>query len=119
MRGRKFQPQPPDMRAWHAVTYYSAIIAWAAYFVGASFRWPLPWAAEDCGLDQMCAADPRRALPLPSSNTYFTDVVLNENPDSLQNGVARIISGPLVGCTPPPPLLLTHPNHFHRPPHQP
>ena len=87
-----------------AVTYYSAIIAWAAYYVGASFVWPLPWAAEECGLDEDCAADPRRALPLPSSNAYFTDTLLNENPASINDGVARVISGPLLGCAPPQPF---------------
>eukprot|EP00892_Ulva_mutabilis_P009294 jgi/Ulvmu1/6737/UM030_0072.1 len=80
------------------VTYYSAIIAWAAYFVGASFEWPLPWAAVGCGGDAECAVDPQRALPLPAASTYFTDTLLNENPDSVNSGVARVISGPLLGC---------------------
>eukprot|EP00892_Ulva_mutabilis_P009295 jgi/Ulvmu1/6738/UM030_0073.1 len=80
------------------VTYYSAIIAWAAYFFGASFKWPFPWAISDCGGDATCLADPDQALPLPTSNSYFTDTVLQSNDDSLTDGVARIFSGPLVGC---------------------
>ena len=85
----------------HAVTYYSAIIAWAAYYVGASFKWPFPWAIENCGGDAACLADPARALPLPSSDSYFTDTVLCSSHSSLADGIARIFSGPLVGCVPP------------------
>ena len=97
------------MHGWHAVTYYSAIIAWAAYYVGASFVWPLPWAAEECGLDEDCAADPARALPLPWSERYFTETLLNEDPESLASGVARVISGPLLGCALPlPPFTMQH-----------
>ena len=91
----------------YAVTYYSAIIAWAAYYLGASFVWPLPWATEDCGADAECLADPARALPLPSSDSYFTDTVLQSNDSSLADGVARVFSGPLVGCAPP--LILESP----------
>ena len=83
------------------MTYYSAIIAWAAYYFGASFKWPFPWATEDCGVDAECLADPARALPLPTSDSYFTDTVLQSNDSSLADGVARIFSGPLVGCAPP------------------
>ena len=88
------------------MTYYSCIIAWAAYFFGASFKWPLPWAVEDCaGLEtkevqDTCFADPKRALPLPRSDSYFEDTVLQTSRAALEAGVARTISGPLYGSAP-------------------
>lgn len=97
----------PNRNAPHtgppAVTYYSCIIAWAAYFFGASFKWPFPWAVEDCaGFESdpertACATDPKRALPLPRSDSYFEDTVLNTSRAALEAGVARTISGPLYG----------------------
>ena len=102
-----------NMHVRHAVTYYSAIIAWAAYYFGASFVSPFPWAAEECGEDALCAADPDRALPLPSSDSYFRDTVLQLNDSSLEDGVARIFSGPLVGCALPR-RASRKSSHYHR-----
>lgn len=84
------------------MTYYSAILAWAAYYFGASFSWPLPWAVAQCGeTDLTCRADPQRALPLKSSSVYFNKSVLQTNLDSLESGIASTISGPLYGSAPP------------------
>lgn len=81
-----------------AVTYYSSIIAWAIYFTGASFKWPFPWAVEECAPDDaMCTTDPVKRLPINAATNYFENTVLHTNPDSLADGVARIISGPLFG----------------------
>lgn len=81
-----------------AVTYYSSIIAWAIYFTGASFKWPFPWAVEECAADDTaCATDPTKRLPINAATDYFENTVLHTSSDSLQDGVARIISGPLFG----------------------
>jgi hypothetical protein len=80
----------------HAVTYYSSILAWAIYFVGGSFTWPLPWAIRCDSNDAACMADPSKALPITSATSYF-DRILGTSEDSLEVGVARRVSGPLMG----------------------
>ena len=50
-----------------AVTYYSAIIAWALYYFFASFMWPFPWATDVCAADDAeCMADPCLLYTSPS-----------------------------------------------------
>ena len=90
------------------MTYYSAIIAWALYYTGASFIWPFPWATDTCPAeDAACMADPARALPLASSRNYFLDTVMKYSPENVDKGTATVISAPLFGCAYPTCLLYT------------
>ena len=100
--------QKPSLSCSTLHTFYgpsrTCALLWcrALYFLGASFKWPLPWAAQACPPgDADCRAEPRRMLPLQASNTYFTDTVLKSNRDNLDRGVAENISGPLYGSALP------------------
>ena len=80
---------------------FKLIFTLQVYFFGASFKWPLPWATQECAEDDSrCQRDPGRVLPLQSSNAYFEQTVLEANRDNLDKGVARSISGPLYGSAP-------------------
>jgi hypothetical protein len=102
VHGIQTRTAPASPCAWHAVTYYSSIIAWALFYFGASFKWPFPWAAENCGQDPACQANPARALPIARSDDYLLTDVMQFNEANVAKGVADLFSGPLIGCTPPP-----------------
>jgi hypothetical protein len=86
------------MSVCFAVAYYSVIVAWALYYIGASFLWPLPWATSCEAGDQACATDPRRALPLTRSDDYFNRVVMQYDEGNLNRGAATLVAGPIFGC---------------------
>jgi hypothetical protein len=95
-----------------AVTYYSTILAWSLYYLGASFAWPLPWASGCSDDDATCMADPARALPLTKSNAYFTDTVIRFDESKVNDGSATAVSGPVFGCAP---LYVALPCRLHIP----
>jgi hypothetical protein len=88
----------PSLGVCFAVAYYSAIVAWSLYYVGASFAWPLPWATSCEAGDQACAADPHRALPMTRSSDYFTNTVMRFDEGKLNSGAATDVAGPIIGC---------------------
>ena len=46
--------------------------------------------------DDQCNAQPNRALPIAAGASYFDDV-LNTDEHTLKSGLAKVVSGPLLG----------------------
>ena len=83
-----------------AATYYSSLIAWALFYLGASFRATFPWSITDCASaadPAACAADPARSLPFEAAARYFAGKVTREDRAALDDGSSDVTSTPLIG----------------------
>ena len=83
------------------MTYYSTIVAWSLYYLGASFMWPFPWASGCDAGDAACMQDPQRALPLARSTAYFMNTVIQFEEDQLEGGHVTAVASPVFGCALP------------------
>ena len=73
-----------------AATYYSSIIAWSVFYIGASFKTTFPWSVSDCAPGAAtCAVND--ALPYNAAEAYFRGVVTRQDIAALRDGTSDVV----------------------------